>query len=146
MNQPIWREVVKDREVSARPEGGLWTVVIEYVTGPRKLKIGARGHWALSASQRCGPDGDEMASGGVSGCLSDAAPRGCLIAKVGGGTADLKARVHAIGRFAIIELPDPGEASGATSPRGAFFLTMNDEPSAFQRHEGMLIVDIWEAS
>jgi hypothetical protein len=145
VNQPNWRSVVKDYVVPARPEGGLWTIAVEYLIGPRKLKITARGDWSLNGSRTCGPDGDETASGGIGGCLTDTAPRGCLIGKIGGGTADLKASVLPLGRFAVIELPDPAGAT-APVPRGGLFLTMNDEPSAFSRHEGSLIVDIWEAS
>lgn len=143
MNQPIWQLVESSVRIDARPAGGLWTVAVEYVTGPRKLRIASQGEWQLRGDQTCGPDGDERASGGSAKCLSESAPRGCLLAKIGGGTADLKGQIVPVGRFAVIELADP--ATVPTALHGTLFLTMNDEPAAFQGHGGQLTVDIWEA-
>jgi hypothetical protein len=135
--------VVEGLPMAARPDGGLWNVAVEYVVGPRKLKIVARGEWTIEQGRTRGPDGDAISIADTSRCLAGSAPRGCLIAKIGGGTADFKGHVVAIGRFAVIDLDDPTTAAAA--PRGALFLTMNDEPGAFHAHAGAITVDIWEA-
>ena len=140
MTQPSWQEPGESVEVPGRPESGIWTVAIEYVNGPRKLKISASGSWGITSERIYGPDGDGFASG-TDQCLVVTAPRGSLIAKIGGGTADLAGTVYPIGRLAVIDLPD---AAGGSPIRGMLFLTMNDDPSRFRDHFGQLTVQIWE--
>ena len=143
MTQPSWREALASLEVPARPAGGIWSLAIDYVTGPRKLKIAAQGEWGVTADRLCGPDGDGFASEGLDKCLVTTAPRGSLIAKIGGGTADRSGTLYPVGRLSVIELADP---SGANPVRGTLFLTMNDDPARFREHTGTITVQIWEAS
>jgi len=143
MTQPNWRPVASALKIPALPEGGIWSVAVEYVTGPRKLKIAARGRWSVYAGQDCGPDGDGFAEP-VDKCLATNAPRGSLIAKIGGGTAERSGAILPVGRLTVIELPDPS-AAGVTPVRGPLFLTMNDDPSKFADHSGEIEIDIWEA-
>ncbi len=143
VTQPSWREAVALVEVPARPEGGLWSVAVEYVTGPHKFKISAEGEWGATHERLFGPDGDGFTSEGVDRCLVTTAPRGSLIAKIGGGTADRSGTLYPVGRLSVIELPDPG---GSNPVHGTLFLTMNDDPTRFREHAGSVKVRIWEAS
>ena len=141
MTQPSWRVVAEGLSVPARPEGGMWTLALEYVTGPRKLKIAARGVWRMFGEKECGPDGEGFGEA-MDKCLASTAARGSLLAKVGGGTADKSGSIFPVGRIAVIELPEPASAAAV---RGALFLGMNDDPRKFADHSGEIAVDIWEA-
>jgi hypothetical protein len=74
-----------------------------------------------------------------------AAPRGALIARIGGSTADQGADsasppariVFSIGRKCIFTVP--------TAPAGSLFLGVNDAPAHMAEVTGQLFVNIFEA-
>ncbi len=158
ITQPNWRLVASAVKVPARPDG-LWTRVLEYVTGPRKLKIVVREHqtWtvdkgkAAHSANGCLPAQDDTSPPTP---LLPAALRGALIGKIGGSAADNPTPVgtaaampmtvpttvptpFGVGSFCVLDV--------ATDKRGALFLTMNDSPGKFEEHAGELIVDIFDA-
>jgi len=145
MNEPSWREIVKDLDVRALPASGLWNVAFGYVSGPRKLKIEAKGTWGVTPDRPYGPDGDRFSSDAVEKCLCPIVPRGALIAKIGGGTSDRTGFIIAVGSLCTFDLADPA-APNITPVRGTLFLAMNDEPGKFREHTGNLLATIWEAS
>lgn len=138
-----WNRILSETPVPALPEAGLWTPVLEFITGPRKYKLAATGIWSLEEDRPHGPDGDCLTTQDLDKCLSASAPRGCLIGKIGGGTADRSGYIFPVGHLTVIEIPDPPVEKGPG--RGALFLTMNDEPARFRAHRGHLHVNIWEA-
>jgi hypothetical protein len=77
--------------------------------------------------------------------LVPSAPRGALIARIGGSTADQVADtatpparvVFSIGRKCVFTVPD--------KPAGSLFLGVNDDPSRMADVSGVLAVDIYEA-
>jgi hypothetical protein len=155
ITKPNWQTLVSDVAVLARPSG-LWTLAVEYVAGPRKVKIVARPKetWKISADVSSGADGDLSGSTDPSAgtCLFPAVLRGALIGKIGGSAADNTvpvgtpgAAMHpttiptpfAVGSFCIIDI--------LAEKRGSLFLTMNDAPASFAQHEGQIVVDIYYA-
>ena len=154
---PNWQSLASGVIVLARPVA-LWTRAVDYVAGPRKLKIVAdpASNWMLSAGNLPGPDGDPaQTQNNTAPPLLPSALIGALICKIGGSAADNTAPVltaggtapvapsgipipFSIGSFCIVELL-------ATQQKGPLFLTMNDAPAAFSQHAGQLIVDIFEA-
>src|SRR5439155_508406 len=76
----------------------LWHRVLDFVSGPRLLRFslqdknsdgaGVPLKWRISATEECGPDGFRDGADRKD-FLLPAAPRGALIGKVGGSTADL---------------------------------------------------------
>ncbi len=77
--------------------------------------------------------------------LVPSAPRGALIARIGGSTADQIADtalppvrvLFSIGRKCVFTVPD--------KLTGSLFLGVNDDPSRMADVSGMLMVDIYEA-
>jgi hypothetical protein len=155
MTEPNWQPLASTIVVNARPVG-LWTRAVDYVAGPRKLKITADPTlaWTLGSSST-GPDGDPNQSPNANALpLLPSALLGSLIAKIGGSAADNTAPVvsaaglppvapigvptpFSIGSFCILEIP--------ATQKGSLFLTMNDTAGAFAQHSGSLTVNIFEA-
>jgi hypothetical protein len=121
MQELTWTEVVKDLDVPARP-AGIWTLALPYVPPGTKLKIESSGTWKYDANTPCGPDGDITRPN--TGALSDKAPLGALIGKLGGSSAGLSdtTNVFAAGSFAIY---DTGQNAGP------LFFTINVPPTKF---------------
>ena len=136
MTDPKWSEPAK-KEIEAKPDV-LWVRVVDYIHGPRKVKIEATGTWSYAPRSACGPDGN-VAEGFDDGHLLKTAARGCLIAKVGGSAGDTPGseKIQAVGSFAIFEIGDTG---------GALFLAMKDKPQNWDRHSGKLEISISDAS
>jgi hypothetical protein len=162
---PSWKPLAKVK-VSAQPEG-LWNKIIPYVCGPRLLQLTAvdsddKGNqvskcWELSKAEECNPDGalddpkqQQPAEQKPQPLLVSIAPRGALVGKVGGSTADLPdtspaatttpypgSKVFVSGSYAVIAL--------AGNESGPLFLTMNDSPSGFRAHSGEIWVLVEEA-
>jgi hypothetical protein len=151
--QPNWQPLASDIVVPARPSG-LWTRVVDYVAGPRKLKIVAKPGvtWTLSAGVAPGPDGDlaGITDPATATSLFPAALRGALIGKIGGSAADNTTPIgipgalthpatvptpFPVGSFCVVEI--------AGDKRGPLFLTMNDAPSTFDQHVGQMVVNIF---
>lgn len=148
--QPVWRLLIPDFDVPAKPEG-LWTQVLDYVGPSRKLRIMASGTWvwqeptarastpAKSADEKreCGPDGDpEMPPS--TDALSQDALIGALIGKIGGSSAAIKnTNSFAVGRHCVVEVTD--------TTKGPLYLTINDVPGGMANNSGALKVSVWEA-
>lgn len=124
-NKPI------DVEVNAKPDG-LWTLAIDYLTGPAFIKIEAKeGTWWYTAGQECSADGDLASLVAAKTCILANAPVGALIAKIGGstaGTAD--GTMILIGRSCTFEI--------AEAQRGPLYLTINDQPNGLADNRGKL--------
>jgi hypothetical protein len=147
MTKQTWTELplalpLMTNEVPARP-AGLWTPVLDAVAagGQTLLKIEAVGSWEYLPGTGCGPDG-HVAGGTLEGALTNLAPVGALIAKIGGGTAEVpdasKGAVMAVGSFCVIAL--------TADTKGALFMTMNDRVTSFGRHDGALKIRVFTSS
>jgi hypothetical protein len=141
MKTPVWNSL-KPTTADVPAKGpGLWTQICEYVEGPVRLKVKATGKWKYRDGRECGPDGD-ISLGFSQDMLLPSAPRGALIAKIGGSTADkpdpAKQMVFAVGSECVVSLE--------TTNKGGLFLTMNDEVSQFAGHDGSLAIEIWEST
>ncbi len=131
-----WTIVVDKAKVSAKPDG-LWTWMVDDVTGPALIKIEATPgkQWAYSPGKGCGPDGDLGSVLRTENALLKDAPIGALIAKIGGSTAGFKdGKTYVVGGKAIIRIDDKGG--------GPILLTINDERSGFIDNSGEMEVTI----
>jgi hypothetical protein len=161
MTNPSWREI-KWAKVPAKPDG-LWTVILEHISGPRLLRISVKDKdkkkvdvavkWHTTETEDCGANGiarDTSSTTGTTGTASTLimyAPYGALVGKLGGSTADLPEggsggpysgrKVFTAGTYCVVTL--------AANEGGPLFLTMNDIPTSFDRHSGELTVLIEEA-
>lgn len=122
-------------DVPAQPEG-LWTSVCLYVDGPGLLRIKAdpQGQWSYAAGtvDDCGPEGDPLAFVSRKDCLSQNAPVGALIGKIGGSSAGIgDAPVFAVGSHCVVRIPDDG---------GPLFLTINDTADGMSNNGGTVKV------
>lgn len=163
--QPVWRELIRNFEVPAKP-ASLWTLVVEYVGPSRKLRFKASGTWAyqdpslpapaapaaappaagdntrtgvVSADEKreCGPDGDLWIPPPAD-ALSQDAFIGALIGKIGGSSAAIKnTSAFAVGSFCVVDVTD--------TTKGPLYLTINDVPGGIANNSGTLSVSIWEA-
>jgi hypothetical protein len=88
--EPVWTDLTKKLIVPAKPSG-LWTRTNIFVTGPGLLKFEATGRWSYSSRFTFGslfsPDGDLAAPMSLKRCLSENAPIGSLIGKIGGSVS-----------------------------------------------------------
>lgn len=135
---PNWRSIWKGK-VPSKPSG-LWTRILDFVPPQKKLKIVAMGEWNYIGKPKgtCGPDGDPALLKGAADCISQEAPIGALIGKLGWSTAGkAEGTVFSVGQWCFIETKD--------DKSGALFLTMNDVPSSFTNHEGELEVEVFAA-
>jgi hypothetical protein len=133
---PKWTSLVTDRNIDA-PKDALWVKVVDYVRGPRKIKVEVTGSWNYDAGKTCGPDGSP--SEGLSDAnLNKSALKGCVIGKVGGSPGDTPGsdKLFAPGSYAVFEIGDVA---------GALYLGMNDVPTNIHNHAGTVRVNIWEA-
>jgi hypothetical protein len=135
----VWTVLKKEAHVPATGPT-LWTIVCEYVSGPRKLKFEAHGSWRYSRRivDSCSPDGDPGSPVDRSKCLKADAAVGALIGKIGGSTAGKSdGVVFIVGSFCIVDVPD--------KTAGTLFLTINDEESGFSDNEGEVTVSVYDA-
>jgi hypothetical protein len=148
-------------QVDAKPEG-FWNLAIEFCPGPRLVRLRVvdkdKGgaplptEWTidkdLAAPTTCGANG-LGAGDNRSAYLCPAAPQGALIGKFGGSPADIPdltqsatpfgtKKVFAVGAQCVISL--------AVGDAGPLYLTMNDELRTFDKHDGMLFVEIHDAT
>ena len=150
MTNPSWRKIDLVK-VPAKPDG-LWTMVVEHITGPRllRLKVSDKDKadalvpmkWNRTSTEQCGADGQMKT---CTNALLPLAPCGSLIAKIGGSTADMPEaqgvysgrKVFTVGTYCVVLL--------ANTDTGGLFLTMNDAPESFNQHALDLYVLIEEA-
>ena len=150
--QVMWRPLLVNFEVPAKPPG-VWTKVLDYVGPSRKLRFIASGTWywqdpsSLSGSDaasttsetrcECGPDGDLSATLSK-GCLTQDAPVGALIGKIGGSSATVQnTGAFVVGAFCVYDISD--------AMKGPLFLTINDMPAGMSDNNGKIVGSIWEA-
>jgi hypothetical protein len=151
MTQPIWNKIA---DVKVPENGKQWTLAVEILTVGRLMKI------EVPAADTCTPQGFAAAcsaDGDFSGTargtnpappgtqLLSIAPRGALIARIGGSTADQtidasdkpSRLIFSIGRKCIFTVP--------SAPTGSLFLAVNDDPARMADVTGQLTVAIHEA-
>jgi hypothetical protein len=136
MPDPTWTTLtLKTKKVLAKPDA-LWTLVYEYIKGPVKLKIEAKGTWEYSPTKACSPDGSREA-GIVSDSLNSSAPVGTLIFKVGGSPAEKPASSFVAGSYTVVALDEKAE--------GGLFFTMNDQIGQFVEHDKDVEITVQQA-
>jgi hypothetical protein len=159
MTQPMWRKIVS--ELQAPEPGKQWKLALEVLTVGKLVKVevvidAARnppenGTWTpQDFAAACSADGDF--SGTARGTalppgtpLVPSAPRGALIARIGGSTTDQTVDtsvppsrvIFSVGRKCIFTVP--------TTPTGSLFLGINDDPARMADVGGRLLVNIYEA-
>ena len=168
MTEIAWREV-KRLDLKMTP-GSLWRLAHEYVQGPRLLRLRvlnadnrpaidpATGNPVADASgnspqwgkddNACTPDGAPTNPPKDTVLLCSKAPRGALVAKLGGSSADHpdtaansqpygSRKVFAVGSYCVILV--------AKDDSGPLFLTRNETLDAFREDMGELKILIEEA-
>lgn len=140
MKKPAWRALKLAKDTLPAKSVALWTPVLDYIEGPTRLRFKASGKWTYAEGRETGPEGDRNL-GFPQDVLVPGAPLGALVGKVGGSSVEkpdaAKQPVFPIGTECVISLDE--------KVKGTLFLTMNDEPSQFDGHEGEIKVEIWEA-
>jgi hypothetical protein len=160
MPQPAWRLIVEKMQIPD-PQNAQWTQVLDYANPGKLLKIvviDSNGDpdptktWKPKgfSGAGCTADGDyeNKGSQGAGTPILSSAPRGALIGRIGGSTADQSADtpaagtnpsrvIFAVGRFCVIAVP--------TAPLGALFLGVNDLPEHMGSVAENLFVNIYEA-
>ena len=152
--EPSWQKI-KLLKLEATPSP-LWYLASDYVAGSRLLRITVVNHdennanvattWSPIGGTNCGPEG-VTTSAAKSGLLTGGALYGALIGKLGGSSADVPdassptaaygtKRVFAVGSHCVISL--------ANADTGPLFFTMNDAPSGFAQHSGILYILVEE--
>src|SRR6266851_457109 len=117
-----WKQIAKVK-VPAKPATGLWTNVVDYVAGPRRLKFTAEGAWKYAkGSRQVTADGDLLVTANPTSMIVATAPVGALVAKIGGSTAGkADGTPYIIGSYCVLDLTE--------QMKGSLYLTVNDEPA-----------------
>jgi hypothetical protein len=134
MNEPTWNPLGAPFKVPAKSEH-LWTQTAIFIEGPILLKFVANGKWSYSTkfAGDCSADGDWSSAIPVKRCVSNKAPVGSLIGKIGGSIADPGGdTVFLVGSFCVLEI--------GPEKRGPLYLTMNDIMDRANDNEGELEV------
>lgn len=137
MVAPNWSTLVASKAVNV-PKTALWVQLCDFVRGPRRLRVTAKGEWNYDPDSKCGPDGGPS-EGFDDRNLHKSALRGCLVAKVGGSAGDTPGseKLVAIGSYCVFDIPE--------NTGGSLFVTMNDDPRRFHLHDGALTIEVSEA-
>jgi hypothetical protein len=141
MNEPNWIDLSKELEIPAKPLG-LWTRAEIFIQGPILLKMEAspiddEGNWCYSTkfNLRCSADGDWRSPIPLKRCLTDKAPIGSLIGKIGGSIADRGGdAVFLVGSYCVLEI--------AQEKRGPLYFTINDLIDGYFDNEGKMKVKL----
>lgn len=117
------------------PAGSAWTPALDYVTPKRfyRITVIANHGWGPNGHPACSSDGHSRHTVRNPMLIADS-PLGCLIAKVGGGTADNKGELLPIGRRCVFQMEE-GKA-------GPLYLGINDHVNEMPNLVGELIVEI----
>lgn len=152
MTEPNWRKPKEPNtfQIKAKPEDGLWTKVLDFVAGPRKLRFTASGDWTYASGKDCNPGGTRTVA---LSAFIPSTPVGALICKIGGSSADgppvssatamttpspvAAPLIFTVGNFCTIEIAD--------GTKGALFATMNDQLGAFDQHDKEITLVVEEA-
>ena len=134
MSELSWRKV-KTLTIPA-PAHCAWTPAVDYITPERFYRISvADNHaWAPHDRDPCPADGHPLDVTRDKPLLIADSPLGCLIAKVGGSTADNKGELFAIGRYCIFQIDD--------LKAGPLYLGMNDTVLEMPKLTGTLDIVI----
>jgi hypothetical protein len=94
--------------------------------------------WRYASEGVSGPDGDYASNINIASLITEKAPVGALIGKIGGSTSgkDDGALIFCVGSFCVFRLSD--------SQEGALFLTINDSPKGFRDNDGQMLVNVYE--
>ncbi len=143
-----WREITTARVPES--EGCVWTPVLDYLTPGKTylLEVPARSpaaneptqnqKWTPESAGECTADGDPALER-TENLLVTGAAVGALIAKIGGGAADLapdkdKLALFAVGRYCVFTVD--------AAKTGSLYLGVNDAPKAVVRMRGQLEVKL----
>ncbi|HET7436907.1 MAG TPA: hypothetical protein VFN10_19520 [Thermoanaerobaculia bacterium] len=137
MDQKGWIKVGETVEIPAKP-AAIWTKVLDYVPLNTVLKLEATEKWEYADGVKCGPDG-AVANKLKLDPLSNVAPIGALIGRIGGSTATIpkgdESGIFAVGSFAVVSVP----------AAGPLFLTINLAPSQYPTTTDTIKVTIYES-
>jgi len=137
MDQKGWIKVGDTVEIPARPVA-IWTKVLDYVPQNTVLKLEAAEKWEYAEGAMCGPDGVVAPKLKIDP-LSNVAPVGALIGRIGGSTAAISggdnSGVFAVGSFAVVNV----------QTAGPLFLTINLAPSQYAPTADKIKVTIYES-
>jgi hypothetical protein len=157
VGQPTWRQIAPASGTLGVPsaQGKRWTLALDYLPPQKLIRIVADDSVTIELAQgaRSGPDGDPALtfdSGGSTLPVAHA-PRGALIGRIGGSTADMsqpKASeaatipsaamiFFAAGRDCIFRIPAGVE--------GGLFLSVNETAERIGHVAGAFTVTIYEA-
>lgn len=172
MPQPVWRQVAQLEVPAPRKpseEPSRWTLALELAPAGKLLKIEVTGDtegnkrtWTPSSfTKSCSADGDIVGDAlkpntkAPSAMPVPGAPRGALVGRIGGSTADDLPLVSAPGTAAAIPAPPPTVVlfsvgrqcvfSVPSTPLGSLYLGVNDEQSQMAGVQGPLLVTIYES-
>jgi hypothetical protein len=132
-----WQRIRQDK-VPAKPVDGIWTPILDYVTGPVILRITANGEWRPAADLKsCSADGFRHWAFGRDALLAKKAPPGALIGKWGGSNiATDDGEIFLVGTYAVVTVE---------KPMGPLYLTINDAAEFFDDNSGELEVSVEQA-
>ncbi|HEV2416890.1 MAG TPA: hypothetical protein VGX94_03735 [Terriglobia bacterium] len=169
--QPLWRSIVTDFEVSAKPQG-IWTKILDYVGPSRKLRLRATGTWTWQEAAPA-PSGSPQPvtkpANAIDAVKAAASSAAVSIGHFGqcGPDGDIYVTAPADALLADV-LPGAligkiGGSSAAVKNSGAFvvgsdcvlevdantkgplYLTINDSCVGMHDNSGTIRVSIWEA-
>jgi hypothetical protein len=144
MTEPAWIDIGA-AEIFAKPIG-LWNDTKIFVEGPGLLRIEVipeevesqiQPSWfySLKYKHQCTANGDQRSLIPLKRCLTEKAPVGALIGKVGGSVADRGGdAIFLVGSFCVIEIP--------SERRGPLFLTINDLVDGYTDNDGSLKISV----
>lgn len=158
MAQPVWRKL---KDLKVPDKDCAWTLALDVVSNDKLLKIEAvtGGTWTPKEfSEACTADGDLrgklLAQADKAGIpIVSGAPRGCLIGRIGGSSADLPRTLKdkapespsispwilfSVGQSLVLQVPG--------TPIGSLFLGVNDDATRMLEVQGQLVVNLYEAS
>jgi hypothetical protein len=136
----LWRKLkeVKVPEVAktAAAPGTAWTVGLDFVAPKRLYRLQVlSGRWKLKdQAADCPPDGypSQVARGAA--LPAPDSPVGCLLAKIGGSTADNAGLIFAAGRYCVFQVEE--------AKAGPLYLGANDVAAFMDAVESQLTVEI----
>ncbi|MBS1859536.1 MAG: hypothetical protein JST11_29455 [Acidobacteria bacterium] len=140
MSDLLWRKLkeVKVPEVAkaAAAPGTAWTIGLDFVAPKRLYRLQlVSGRWKLKEQAAdCAADGYPRTVTRGAALLAPDAPVGCLLAKVGGSTADNAGLIFAAGRYCVFQVEE--------AKAGPLYLGTNDVAAFMDEVENQLTVEI----
>ncbi len=140
MSDLLWRKLkevkVPEKAKTAEAPGTVWTIGLDFAAPKRLYRLHVTdGRWKLKdQAADCPADGYPSAVTRGAALLAADSPVGCLVAKVGGGTADRSGVIFAAGRYCVFQVED--------AKAGPLYLGANDVAAFLDQVEGQLTVEI----